>query len=38
MKFSLVIEIGRDQGYPTRLAAAFEYKPDERTLRLITLH
>lgn len=37
-KFSLMIEIERDRGHPTRLAAAFEYIPDKRTLRLITLY
>lgn len=38
MKFSLMIEIERERGYPTRLAAAFEYQPTDRQLRLITLH
>lgn len=38
-KFSLMIEVEReDGGYPTRLAAAFEYLPQDRALRLITLH
>lgn len=38
MKFSLMIEIEREEGYPTRLAAAFEYLPMDRRVRLITLH
>lgn len=38
MKFSLMIEIDREEGYPTRLAAAFEYLPRDRRVRLITLH
>ncbi|WP_212590183.1 hypothetical protein [Xanthomonas graminis] len=38
MKFSVMIEIGREDGYPTRLAAAFEYLPKDRKIRLITLH
>ena len=38
MKFSLMIEIEREDGYPTRLAAAFEYLPMDRKVRLITLH
>lgn len=38
MKFSLMIEIEREDGYPTRLAAAFEYLPIHRRVRLITLH
>lgn len=38
MKFSLIIEIERDDGYPTRLAAGFEYLPKDRRVRLITLH
>lgn len=38
-KFSLMIEMERqDGGYPTRLAAGFEYLPDDKVLRLITLH
>lgn len=38
VKFSLMIEIERGEGYPTRLAAAFEYLPRDRRVRLITLH
>lgn len=38
MKFSLMIEIEREEGYPTRLAGAFEYLPRDRRIRLITLH
>lgn len=38
-KFSLMIEMERqDSGHPTRLAAGFEYLPEEQVLRLITLH
>lgn len=38
VKFNLMIEVPRvDDGYPTRLVAALEYKPHEKLLRLITL-
>jgi hypothetical protein len=38
-KLSLMIEVARqDSGYPTRPAAGFEYRPEEKVLRLITLH
>lgn len=38
-KFDLMLEADRhDGGYPTRLVAALEYKPDEKTLRVITLY
>ena len=39
IKFNLMIEDGRyDGGYPTRLTVSLEYKPEEKTLRVITLH
>ena len=39
MKFNLMIEIPQQNGgYPTRLAAAFEYMPEKKSIRLITLH
>jgi hypothetical protein len=39
IKFNLMIEVPRsDGGYPTRLTAALEYKPNEKALRVITLH
>ena len=39
IKFNLMIEVGRyDGGYPTRLTVSLEYKAEEKTLRVITLH
>jgi len=39
VKFNLMIEVDRaDGGYPTRLMASLEYKPEERVLRVITLY
>jgi len=39
MKFNLMIEMEReDGGYPTRLMAALEYIPANKTLRVITLY
>ena len=38
MRFSLMIEIERQDGYPTRLTAAIEYLPIDRKVCLITLH
>ncbi len=39
IKFNLMLEIPRrDGGYPTKLMAALEYRPMEKTLRVITLH
>jgi len=39
IKFNLMLEVPRhDGGYPTRLTAALEYKPQQKTLRVITLH
>jgi len=38
-KFSLMLEVeNQDGGEPTRLAAGFEYLPQQQVLRLITLH
>jgi hypothetical protein len=38
MKFNIMLEIQRTDGYPTRMTAALEYLPDKQTLRVITLH
>jgi hypothetical protein len=39
IKFNLMIEVGRDDGgYPTRFIVSLEYKPEEKVLRVITLH
>lgn len=38
MKFNIMLELGRTDGYPTRLTAALEYMPDAKMLRVITLH
>lgn len=39
MKFNVLIEIPRKHGgYPTRLTAALEYLPEEKLVRVITLH
>lgn len=38
MKFNLMLEVPRAHGYPTRMTAALEYRPVEKTLRVITLH
>ena len=39
IKFNMMLEIPRiDGGYPTRLLAALEYQPAQKTLRVITLH
>jgi hypothetical protein len=38
MKFNIMLELGRRDGYPTRLTAALEYIPNEKILRVITLH
>lgn len=39
IKFNIMLEIPReDDGYPTRLVAALEFKPQKKLLRLITLH
>lgn len=39
MKFNLIVEVPRkDGGFPARLVAAMEYRPEEEVLRLITLH
>lgn len=38
IKFNLIVEVPRTDGYPTRLLAALEYKPNEKVLKVITLH
>lgn len=38
IKFNLMLEVAREDGYPTRLTAVLEYLPSSRTLRVITLH
>lgn len=39
IKFNLMIEVSRDGGgYPTRMTVSLEYKPEEKALRVITLH
>lgn len=38
MKFNLLLEIPRPYGYPARLTVALEYIPENRALRVITLH
>jgi hypothetical protein len=39
VKFNVMLEFPRhDGGYPTRLTAVLEYKPEKRILRVITLH
>ena len=38
MKFNIMLEIARSDGYPTRMTAALEYMPEKKLLRVITLH
>jgi hypothetical protein len=39
IKFNLILEVPKcDGGYPTRLVVALEYKPNEKILRVLTLH
>lgn len=38
MKFNLMIEVERGDGYPTRATVALEYLPASKTLRVITLY
>lgn len=39
IKFNLMLEVTRPDGrYPTKLTAALEYKPEQKTLRVITLY
>ncbi len=38
MKFNLLIEVDRVDGYPTRMLAALEYIPNTKTLRVITFY
>ena len=38
-KFNIMLEVPRSGGgYPTRLVAALEYRPEQKVLRVITLH
>jgi len=38
MKFNLMIEVDRVDGYPTRMTVALEYLPASKTLRVLTLY
>ncbi len=38
MKFNLMVEVSRLDGYPTRITVALEYLPVDKTLRVITLY
>ncbi|AEM47113.1 hypothetical protein Acife_0942 [Acidithiobacillus ferrivorans SS3] len=39
MKFNVMLEVPRtDGGYPTRLTVALEYLPEDKLVRVITLH
>ena len=38
MKFNLMIEVDRVDGYPTRMTVALEYLPENKILRVITLY
>ena len=38
MKFNIMLELEREDGYPTRMTAALEYMPSKNALRVITLH
>jgi len=38
IKFNIMLELERVNGYPTRVTAALEYLPESKTLRVITLH
>jgi len=38
MKFNIMLELEREEGYPTRMTAALEYMPNQKSLRVITLH
>lgn len=38
MKFNIMLELERADGYPTRMTAALEYMPNQKSLRVITLH
>lgn len=37
MKFNIMLELGREGGYPARMTAALEYMPNRKALRVITL-
>ena len=38
LKFNIMLEFERTEGHPTRTTAALEYMPDQKSLRVITLH
>jgi len=38
MKFNLMVEVDRVDGYPARMTVALEYLPASKTLRIITLY
>ena len=38
MKFNLMVEVDRVDGYPARMTVALEYLPASKTLRVITLY
>ena len=39
MKFNIMLELPhKEDGYPTRLVAALEYLPEDKMVRVITLH
>jgi len=38
LKFNIMLEFEREEGYPTRMTAVLEYVPDNKSLRIITLH
>ena len=38
MKFNILLEVERPEGYPTRMTASLEYMPNQKSLRVITLH
>jgi len=38
MKFNIMLELAHAEGYPTRMTAALEYMPNQKSLRVITLH
>lgn len=38
MKFNIMLEIYRPDGYPTRMTAALEYIPERKSLRVLTLY
>jgi len=38
MKFNILLELERSEGYPARMTASLEYMPKQKSLRVITLH